>query len=152
MNNKLFISIVVIVILIGVMWLTAPRGAKGPERVEDVIWKMFSAALAGDTQQYIDCFSGPPRDVLEENRKQTTEVAFQDYIRRDVQDIKALSIINGQQEDAQRAVFEVEAVYPDRNENQIFSLQKIQGKWKIVSISRPVITKQPIPYLEQVVK
>ena len=48
--------------------------------------------------------------------------------------------------------FEVEVVYPDRNEYQTFSLQKISDEWKINQISRPAIKKQPIPYMEQVVK
>ncbi|MEW6379349.1 MAG: hypothetical protein AB1611_07055 [bacterium] len=143
---------IVIIILIGVMWFTAPKTAKGPDKIEDVIWKMFSAAKAGDIQRYLECFSGPSLATLEENRKQGTDTAFQDYIKRDVQDIKALSIINGQQEDPQKAVFEVEVVYSDRNEAQTFSLQKAQGSWKITGITRPVISKQPIPYMEQVVK
>ena len=114
---------------------------------------MFSAAKTGNIQQYLDCFSGSSLATLQDNRKQSNdEAAFRDYIKRDVQDIKALSIINGRQEDPQKAVFDVEVVYSDRNEDQTFSLQKTQGTWKIVEISRPVITKQPVRYMDTIVK
>lgn len=153
MKNKIIISIIVVVVLIGVVRFTAPLVNRGPARTEDVIWKMIVAARTGNIQQYLDCFSGSSLATLQDDRKQSkSEAAFRDYIRRDAQDIKALSIINGRQQDPQKAVFDVEVVYSDRNEDQTFSLQKTQGTWKIVEISRPAITKQPIRYMDTVVK
>ncbi|MEW5802977.1 MAG: hypothetical protein AB1847_12830 [bacterium] len=153
MKNKAVISIVVIAVLLGVVWFTAPARNKGPAKTEDVIWRMFAAARTGDIQQYLDCFSGSSLATLLDNRKQSkSDTAFRDYIRRDVQDIKGLSIINGRQENPQKIVFDVEVVYADRNEDQIFALQKVQDTWKIAEISRPVITRQPIRYMDTVVK
>jgi len=153
MKNKIIISIIVVAVLIGVVRFTAPILKRGPARTEDVIWRMFSAAKTGNIQQYLDCFSGSSLATLQDDRKQSKdEVAFRDYIRRDVQDIKGLSIINGRQDDPQKAVFDVEVVYADRNEDQTFSLRKTQGTWKIIEISRPVIVKQPVRYMDTVVK
>lgn len=153
MKNKIIISIIVVVVLIGVVLFTAPLVRRGPARTEDVIWKMIVAARTGNIQQYLDCFSGSSLATLQDDRKQSkSEAAFRDYIRRDAQDIKGLSIINGRQQGPEKAVFDVEVVYSDRNEDQTFSLQKTKGAWKITAISRPAITKQPIKYMDTVVK
>jgi len=153
MKSKIIISIIVVVVLIGVVQLTAPLVSRVPARTEDVIWKMLVAGRTGNVQQYLDCFSGASLDTLQDTRKQSKDDgAFRDYIRRDVQDIKSMSIINGRQEDPAKAVFEVEMVYADRNEDQTYSLHKTQGTWKIVEISRPVIATQPVRYMDTVVK
>ena len=84
MKNKIVISIIVVVVLIGVVWFTAPIVSSGPARTEDVIWKMLVAARTGNIQQYLDCFSGTSLATLEDTRKQSKdESAFRDYIKRD---------------------------------------------------------------------
>ena len=153
MKNKIIISIIVVVVLIGVVRFTAPLVKSGPARTEDVIWKMLVAARTGNIQQYLDCFGGASLATLQENRKQSeNDEVFRNYIKRDVQDIKSMAIINGMQDDPLKAVYEVEVVYADRNEDQTYSLEKTQGAWKIVDISRPAISKQPIRYMDTVVK
>lgn len=152
MKSKILISIILVIGLIVVVQITKPITSAAPSRIEDVIWKTFSSARTGNVQQYLDCFTGPSLANLQADRTQKKEAAFRDYIRQGAQDVKGVSIINGIQENPQQAVFEVEVVYADRNEDQTFSLQEIQGQWKITQISRPVMVKQPVTYFEEIVK
>lgn len=152
MKKKIFISII-LVIGIGIfLRLIIPPKSKGPEKNEDIIWKMLSSAKLGNTQQYLDCFTGKSLRALEKANEEKGETDFQDYIQQNAQAIKGVSIINKEQKNSLKTVFDVEIVYADRNEYQTFSLQKAQEGWKINEISKSVNVKQPIPYMETVVK
>lgn len=152
MKKKIFFSIILVIGLGIYLRLVIPPKSKGPEKIEDIIWKMFSSAKLGNTQQYLDCFTGKSLRALQKAKGEKDEAVFRDYIKQNAQDIKGVSILNGEQKNSQKTLFEVEIVYADRNEYQTFSLQKAPEGWKIDEISRPVIEKQPIPYMEQVVK
>jgi len=152
MKKKIFISII-IVIGIGIfLRFVIPPKSKGPEKNEDIIWKMFSSAKLGNTQQYLDCFMGKSLRALQIANEEKNGAVFRDYIQQNAQAIKGVSIINKEQKNSLKKIFDVEIVYADRNEYQTFSLQKVQEGWKINKISKSVIAKQPIPYMEKVVK
>jgi hypothetical protein len=152
MKKKIFLSII-LVIGIGIyLRMVIPPKSKGPEKNEDIIWKMFSSAKLGNTQQYLDCFTGKSLRSLQTANEEKGEPVFRDYIQQNAQAIKGVSIINKEQKNSLKTVFDVEIVYADRNEYQTFSLQKAKKGWKINEISKSVNVKQPIPYMEQVVK
>ena len=152
MKKKIFISIILLIGIGIYLRLVIPSKSKGPEQNEDIIWKMFSTAKLGKTQEYLDCFIGKSLSALQKANKEKGEAPFRDYIQQNAQAIKGVSIINKEQKNPLEAVFDVEIVYADRNEYQTFSLQKAQDGWKINGISKSVNVKQPIPYMETVVK
>lgn len=127
-------------------------GNKGPEKISDVIWRMFSAAKKGDSQAYLDCFTGQSLSLLSATKNESGPEAFRDYIQAKARLIKGVSMIKSNIENTESAVYEVEVVYAQQNEQQTFSLQKTEAGWKISQISRPSVVQPPIPYSELVVK
>lgn len=152
MKKKIFISIIIVVGIGIFLRFVIPPKSKGPEKNEDIIWKMLSSAKLGNTQQYLDCFTGKSLRALQKANEEKGKTVFRDYIQQNAQAVKGVSIISKEQKNSLKTVFDVEIVYADRNEYQTFSLQKGQEGWKINEISKSVITKQPIPYMEKVVK
>ena len=152
MKKKIILSIILVIGLGIYLRIVLPPKSKGPEKIEDIIWKMFSSAKLGNTEQYLDCFTGKSLRALQKAKREKNDAVFKNYIQQNAQAIKGISIINREQKNSLNISFDVEVVYPDRNEYQSFSLQKAQKEWKITGISKPVIMKQPIPYMEQVVK
>ena len=51
MKRKIIFSIISVVVLIVIVQLTRPVTSKAPQRIEDVIWQMFSSAKNGDVQK-----------------------------------------------------------------------------------------------------
>ncbi len=147
-----FIFIVLFILVAIFLRLGSTTKTKGPEKISDVIWKMFSTAKLADTTGYLNCFSAQALDILQSTRKEMEDAQFRNYLMKFAKDIKGISVIGEVPAGPEKMSFEVEVVYPDRNEYQNFSLQKISDEWKIDQISRPVIKIQPIPYMELVVK
>ncbi|MGA1790481.1 MAG: hypothetical protein ACMUIM_03265 [bacterium] len=150
-SPKVFIVLVSLMGIALFIFLFKPQKIQGPENASDIIWSMFSSAKAGDIEGFLKCFTGEPQAILQSTRQEGKGQAFQEYIKEYAQDIKGVSIINGREENEGKRVFEVEVVYPERNELHAVFLQKTNKGWKISRILGRVIIKPAIPYLKQVI-
>lgn len=148
---KLFIVLVSLLLITLFIFLFKLQKIQSPENASDIIWKMFLSAKAGDIEDFLKCFTGENQAILQSNRQERKDQAFQEYIKEYAQDIKGVSIINGREENEGKRVFGVEVVYTDRNELHTVFLQKTNKGWKISRILSPVIIRPAIPYLKQVI-
>ncbi|MGA1791022.1 MAG: hypothetical protein ACMUIM_06025 [bacterium] len=172
----LLLLLIIILILAGViLWgvivrLRTPAG-KGfvdlPDRIQ-VVWAMYESARRGDINTYIDCFAPESQSSIQDTLKSMGEEAFREYLRNKANGVLGVSIYSLQGNDQNTIgtagsgnkeasasssgfdediiTFPVEIVYQGRNEFQVFTLRRQGNTWKILSVSLPTLSPQPIPY------
>jgi hypothetical protein len=113
---------------------------------EDRIYKMLDAARAGDTNAYLDCFSGEMRQQLSQVIKETSAVQFSRYLVAQNLAFTGVAVSVAQKPDPDSARLRVEYVYSGRNEVQEVSLLKDDGKWRISKIASSERIATLIPY------
>ena len=120
---------------------TAPA-SRSPE---DAIYAMLDAERAGDTKAYLDAFSGPIHDRLQQVIKEESPAKFGSYLVRNA-DFQGVAItVTGQPtEDEVRA--RVEYVYGDRNEVQKLQLERHEGRWRIVQVAGAESIRSLFPF------
>lgn len=172
----LILLLIIIFILVGIiLWgvivrLRTPAG-KGfvdlPDRIQ-VVWAMYESARRGDINGYLDCFAPESQSSIQDTLKSMGEEAFREYLRNKANGVLGVSIYTLQGRDqntmgpvtsgnkeasASSSGFDediitlpVEIVYYGRNEFQVFTIKWQGKKWKILSVSLPTLSPQPIPY------
>ena len=171
-----FLLLIIVFILAGIiLWgvivrLRTPSG-KGfvdlPAPIQ-AVWAMYESARRGDINKYIDCFVPESQSAIKDTLKSMGEKTFRDYLRNKANGVLGVSIYSLQGKDQNTTgpansgnteasaasegfdediiTLPVEIVYKGRNEIQVFTLKR-QGKaWKILSVSLPTLSPQPIPY------
>lgn len=164
----------VITLLFVILKLRSPAG-KGfidlPSPIK-VIWSMYESSLRGDIDSYLNCFAPESQLSIQETLKSMEKEVFREYLRNKAIGIMGVSIyssdiasqetwgtnnFNNQAEARTTKQFgedllslPVEIVFKTRNELQVFNLKRIGKTWKILSVSSPILTPQPIPYGQNV--
>jgi hypothetical protein len=113
---------------------------------EDTVYGMLDAARAGDTAVYVDTFSGPLQQQIQQAVRESGKTQFATYLTAQSSSFQSVALSVADQPSDVEARLRVEYVYANRNEVQTFHLKKSGGRWKIVGISGTDQIKTLIPY------
>jgi len=112
---------------------------------EDVVYAMLDAQRNGNTRAYLDVFSGPLRDQLQQVVKEDSPATFASYLVRNA-DFRGVAVTVTDRPTAEDALVRVEYVYPDRNEVQKLHLRREGKQWRIVQVAGAEQIKSLLPY------
>jgi len=148
-----------ILILLGLIFLRThgwrvPSGVTAPfshsrpavTTPEDVVYAMLDAARAGNTAVYVDTFSGPLQQQIQQVIRESGKAQFATYLAAQSSSFQSVALSVTDQPSDLEARLRVEYVYANRNEVQTFHLKKNVGYWKIIGISGTDQIKTLIPY------
>jgi hypothetical protein len=113
---------------------------------EDTVYAMLDAARAGNTAVYVDTFSGPLQQQIQQVIRENGKAQFTTYLNSQSSGFQSVALSITDQPSDQEAKLRVEYVYANRNEVQTFHLKKSAGAWKIIGISGTDQIKTLIPY------
>jgi len=113
---------------------------------EDTVYGMLDAARAGDTAVYLDTFSGPLQQQIQQAIRESGRTQFATYLTAQSSSFQSVALSVDDQPSDVEARLRLEYVYANRNEVQTFHLKKSGGRWKIVGISGTDQIKTLIPY------
>ena len=113
---------------------------------EDTVYGMLDAARAGDTTVYVDSFSGPLQQQIQQAIRESGKKQFATYLAAQSSSFQSVALSVSDQPSDAEARLRVEYVYANRNEVQTFHLRKSGGRWKIIGISGTDQIKTLIPY------
>lgn len=166
--------VLVISLLIVIQKLRSPAG-KGfvnlPSPIE-VVWSMYEASLRGDIDAYLNSFVPESQSSIQDTLDSMGKEIFREYLRNKAIGIMGISIFSSdrssldisgkdnlntrvgtripQQFEEDMISLPIEIIFKGRNEVQIFNLKRIGKAWKILNVSLPTLTPQPIPYGQNV--
>ncbi|MEZ5355133.1 MAG: hypothetical protein R2762_21070 [Bryobacteraceae bacterium] len=113
---------------------------------QDAIYAMLDAAREGNVPRYLSHYTGQMEASLRQAVAEQGESAFGKYLAETNAPIKGIAINEPQVLTDREVKARVEYVYQDRNEIQIFYLEK-QGKdWRIARLDTAERIKTLIPY------
>jgi hypothetical protein len=113
---------------------------------EDTVYRMLDAARAGNTAVYLDTFSGPLQQQIQQVIRESGKAQFASYLTGQSSSFQSVALSVTDQPSDLEARLRVEYVYSNRNEVQTYHVRKFGSRWKIVGISGTDLTKTLIPY------
>jgi hypothetical protein len=120
---------------------------RAPEQnPQDAIYSMLEAARTGDVKRYVGNFTGPLEASLRQTLAETSEGGFSKYLRESNSEIQGVAVSDPQIISAFQAAIRVEYIYRDRNQAQMFFLDKASTGWKISRTDGEERVKTLIPY------
>jgi hypothetical protein len=122
------------------------RARATPATPEDTIYRMLDAARAGDTAVYVDTFSGPLQQQIQQVVRESGKAQFAAYLTGQSLSFQSVALSVADQPSDVEARLRVEYVYTNRNEVQTYHVRKLGSRWKVVGISGTDLTKTLIPY------
>ena len=128
---------------VSALFSRSPPRAATPE---DTVYGMLDAARAGDTAVYVDTFSGPLEQQIQQVIRESGKKQFAAYLTAQSSSFQSVALSVADQPSDLEARLRVEYVYANRNEVQTFHLKKSGGRWKIIGISGTEQIKTLIPY------
>jgi hypothetical protein len=117
---------------------------RAPANPEDGVYAMLDAARAGDSQAYLDCFTGALREQLAAAAKE--DAKFKDYLTSQNSAVQGVALTVTDRPNPDEARVRLEYVYRDHNEVQNLRLKREGAKWKIVSLNAAQPVKALVPY------
>jgi Domain of unknown function (DUF4878) len=117
-----------------------------PRTPEDTVYGMLDAARNGDTKVYVDTFSEPLRQQIQQAVRESGKLQFASYLTAQSSKFQSVAVSVTDQGSDVEARLRVEYVYTNRNEVQTFHLRKDEGRWRIIGISGTDQIKTLIPY------
>ncbi len=124
---------------------TRSRPVPASSGPEDAIYSMLDAQRAGDTTAYLEAFSGPIRDQLQQVVKEDSASKFASYLMRNA-DFKGVAVTVVDRQSAEDALVRVEYIYNDRNEVQQLRLKRDGRHWTIVQVAGAEQIKSLLPF------
>jgi hypothetical protein len=118
----------------------------GTPTPEDTVYGMLDAARAGDTAVYVDTFSGPLQQQIQQVIRESGKTQFTSYLTGQSSSFQSVALSVTDQPSDVEARLRVEYIYANRNEVQTYHLRKFGARWKIIGISGTDLTKTLIPY------
>jgi hypothetical protein len=122
------------------------RSRPTPATPEDAVYGMLDAARAGDTTVYVNTFSGPLQQQIQQVIRESSKTQFSAYLTGQSSSFQSVALSVTDQPSDVEARLRVEYIYSNRNEVQTYHLRKLGAHWKIVGISGTDLTKTLIPY------
>jgi hypothetical protein len=134
----------------GVNWrpetTAVQQAAKAGATPQDTIYATLEAARAGDAKAYLELYGGQTRITLDQTYKEKGESGFRDYLRQSTAELKGLAVFDPKAVGEGAMEVRVEYVYQDRNEAQLFQLEKSAAGWKIMRVLDAERVKTLVPY------
>ncbi|MGI8744344.1 MAG: hypothetical protein ACR2NN_17575 [Bryobacteraceae bacterium] len=131
--------------LLGFIVIHRTRPAPEPAP-RDAIYQMLETARTGNTAAYLDHYTGQMRSTLSQAIAEKGEQGFKRYLQSSNSEIKGLAVFEPKRVSENEVALRVEYVYQDRNEAQIFYLEKSGNAWKIAHIDNAERVKTVVPY------
>jgi hypothetical protein len=113
---------------------------------QDTVYRMLDAAREGDVRAYLNCYTGPMESSLRQIEKEKGEASLAGYIKNFNASVKGVAIQEPQSTADNEVRLRVEFVYADRNEAQIYYLQRSAAKWQIARQENTEGVKVIMPY------
>jgi hypothetical protein len=126
-------------------WFSRSFSAKS-ESPEESVYAMLDAARAGDTKTYLDFFSSPVRDQLQQVIKENSEPKFSEYLKAQNTAFQSVAVSLADRASESEVTARVEYVYANRNEVQSLSLRKEDSRWRIFKIAGADQIKTLVPF------
>lgn len=155
MNKQTRARVVTILVLLGALGVVLAR--KGDLRAsltgltqrtgqtpQDAIYGMLDAARNGDVKRYMASYTGQMAQSLE--RAQAESQDFAAYLRDSNAALEGIAVMDPQAQSEREVKVQVEYVYQDRNEAQVYYLEKTGREWKISRAEPAEQIKTIIPY------
>jgi len=120
--------------------------AAAPREPRDTIYRMLDAARVGDAEAYLGCYSGPMQRRLQQTRLEMTADGFAQYLIERNQRVKGLAVFEPQGVSDAAVRVRVEYVYEDRNEEQLFYLERLPEGWRVTRVEEAQRVETPVPY------
>jgi hypothetical protein len=111
---------------------------------QDAVYAMFDAARAGDVERYLGSYTGEMAQLLARAKSESPNFAA--YLRDSNAGLKGIAMMEPQPQPDGQVKLRVEYVYQDRNEAQLFFLDRTAGGWKISRVEASERVKTVIPY------
>jgi hypothetical protein len=127
------------------LWFRRSFSTKS-ERPEDAVYAMLDAARAGDTKTYLDFFSSPVRDQLQQVIRENSEPKFAEYLKAQNTAFQSVAVSLADRASESEVTARVEYVYANRNEVQSLSLRKEDSRWRIFKIAGADQIKTLVPF------
>lgn len=121
-------------------------GSRAPATPQDTVYRMLDAARDGNVGAYLGCYTGAMADSLRQIVKEKGESALSEYIRNFNTSIKGVALQEPEFVSENEVRERIEFVYSDRNETQIYRLQRTRAGWKIASQENTEGAKALVPY------
>jgi hypothetical protein len=113
---------------------------------EDTVYRMLDAARDGDVSAYLSCYTGSMEISLRQIVKEKGESGLAEYIRNFNASIKGVALQAPHPVSDNEVRERVEFVYSDRNEAQIYYLQRKGSRWQIARQENAESVKALMPY------
>jgi hypothetical protein len=127
-------------------WIADRISSKPAESPEDSIYAMLDAARTGDTKAYLDSFSKPVREQLQQVIKEDSEAKFAEYLKSQNTAFQSVAISVADRPSDSEVQARVEYVYANRNEVQSLYLRKEASRWRIFKIAGSDQIKTLVPF------
>jgi hypothetical protein len=121
-----------------------------PVTPQDTVYRMLDAAREGNVRVYLSCYTGAMETSLRQIVKEKGEGSLAGYIRAFNASVKGVAIQEPQTVAENEVRLRVEFVYGDRNEAQIYYLQRAAGEWRIARQENTEGVRAIVPYGTQV--
>ena len=109
-----------------------PASAPGPaEGCEQCVRRVFESGSQGDVDGYLEQFTGGLRSRLDEEVRQRGRAGFARHLKETVGSLKGWVSFPAEFSASGEAQIRLERVYADYNEQQVFRLRQVGGRWKI---------------------
>ena len=146
------VTVVVLVVALGVVFARKGdlRGSltgltrRTEQTPQDAIYAMLDAARNGDVKKYVASYSGQMAQSLERARNESQDFAA--YLRDSNAALKGVAVMDPQPQSEREVKVRVEYVYQDRNEAQLYYLEKARNGWKIAKVETAERVKTIMPY------
>lgn len=122
------------------------RAPKADPTPQDAIYAMLDAAREGDVDRYMGFYTGQMEVSLKQAVAESGREGFAKYLRDTNVPIKGIAINEPQTLTDREVKARVEYVYQDRNEVQIYYLEKQGLDWKIARLEAAERVKTLVPY------
>ncbi len=143
MNRRILAGFLTVAVLGLIVATGARRSSVAPgiasSRADDspeaVVRKLIADASKGETPSYLDAFTGPLRDRLAREAEEAGPSAFAERLRAASSARKGHAIHAAEPDGPEAVRIAVESVYPDRNERQVYRLERGPGGWRITEVA-----------------
>lgn len=126
--------------------IPSPVQPKPDPTPQDTIYAMFDAARDGDVKAYLGHYASQMLASLQQSVAEQGESNFAKYLKETNAPVKGIAITEPQTLTDREVKLRVEYVYADRNEVQVFYLEKSGKDWKIARLDSAERIKTLIPY------
>ncbi len=142
MNRRILAGFLTVALLGLIVATNARRHSPAPsgtssrtgEPPEAVVSQLIANATNGKINSYLNSFTGPLRDRLAREAGEAGPATFAERLRAASSARKGHAIHAPEPDGPDAVRIAVESVYPDRNERQVYRLERGPDGWRIVEV------------------